>query len=211
MVGGLLEQRLREWRGPEIVVIVTRRSKGFVEQLTMGTNRDRLLRRLRAADHHDRLRVYYACADANCDVEINIHSKLIVVDDRFLRVGSSNLNNRSMGVDTECDLAIEATDAPGRTRILAIRARLLAELLQQPREAVDVALRQGRLVAALEGLNTAGRLRPFEAMFETGPTAPLPATALLDPDVPVTWRHLWRVLTGSGPAAAGAAKAVPRP
>jgi hypothetical protein len=28
---------------------------------------------------------------------------------RFLRVGSANLNNRSMGADTECDLAFEAT------------------------------------------------------------------------------------------------------
>ena len=41
--------------------------------------------------------------------EIGLHSKLVMIDDRFLRIGSSNLNHRSQGLDTECDVAIEAT------------------------------------------------------------------------------------------------------
>jgi phospholipase D1/2 len=36
----------------------------------------------------------------------------MIIDDRLLRVGSSNFNNRSMDFDTECDLAVEAV--PGR-------------------------------------------------------------------------------------------------
>ena len=40
-----------------------------------------------------------------------VHSKVMIVDDRLLRIGSANLNNRSMGTDTECDLAIEAQSA----------------------------------------------------------------------------------------------------
>jgi phosphatidylserine/phosphatidylglycerophosphate/cardiolipin synthase-like enzyme len=209
MVGALLEQRLRDWAGPEIVVIVTRQSKGVIEQLTMGTNRDRLLRRLRAADHHDRLRVYYACADASCDVEIKIHSKLIVVDDRFLRIGSSNLNNRSMGVDSECDLAIEATDEATRTRIRAIRARLLAELLQQPRDAVEAALDGDSLIGALEGLNAMQRLRPITAMFEPGSTTPMALTPLLDPEQPLSARYLWRALLDPVRQPAGASRVAP--
>jgi phosphatidylserine/phosphatidylglycerophosphate/cardiolipin synthase-like enzyme len=39
---------------------------------------------------------------------VKIHSKVIVVDDQIARVGSANLNNRSMGFDTECDLFLEA-------------------------------------------------------------------------------------------------------
>ena len=42
----------------------------------------------------------------------NVHAKIMVIDDRLLRVGSSNLNNRSMGFDTECDLAVEVTPGP---------------------------------------------------------------------------------------------------
>ena len=40
-------------------------------------------------------------------------SKVAVFDDRLLRIGSTNLNNRSLGYDTECDVAIEADDASG--------------------------------------------------------------------------------------------------
>ena len=44
-----------------------------------------------------------------------VHSKVMIVDDTLLRVGSANLNNRSMGTDTECDLALEARN-DGRAR-----------------------------------------------------------------------------------------------
>jgi hypothetical protein len=37
-----------------------------------------------------------------------LHDIDVVIDDRLLRVGSSNLNDRSMGFDSDCDLAIEA-------------------------------------------------------------------------------------------------------
>ena len=40
---------------------------------------------------------------------VMVHSKVMIVDDGFLRIGSANINNRSMGADTECDLAFEAT------------------------------------------------------------------------------------------------------
>ena len=50
-----------------------------------------------------------------------IHSKVMVVDDRLLRVGSANMNNRSMGADTECDLAIEARNEAERRAMLEVR------------------------------------------------------------------------------------------
>jgi hypothetical protein len=48
------------------------------------------------------------------------------------------------------------------------------------------------------------------AMFEPGPTAPLTATCVLDPDEPITARYLWRALTGPDPCPAGAARFAPR-
>ena len=44
-----------------------------------------------------------------------------------VRVGSANLNNRSMGADTECDLAIEAKNDTERTAILRLRNYLAAK------------------------------------------------------------------------------------
>jgi uncharacterized membrane protein YdjX (TVP38/TMEM64 family) len=56
-----------------------------------------------------------------------VHSKVMIVDDRVLRIGSANLNHRSMGTDTECDLAIEARNDGERAAIRRARARLLAD------------------------------------------------------------------------------------
>jgi uncharacterized membrane protein YdjX (TVP38/TMEM64 family) len=54
-----------------------------------------------------------------------VHSKVMIVDDRFLRVGSANLNNRSMGADTECDLAFDATSEAHRKYIARLRRQLI--------------------------------------------------------------------------------------
>jgi phospholipase D1/2 len=52
----------------------------------------------------------------------------MVVDDEWLRVGSSNLSNRSMGVDTEADVTFEAEGREdARLAIRAFRDRLIAE------------------------------------------------------------------------------------
>jgi phosphatidylserine/phosphatidylglycerophosphate/cardiolipin synthase-like enzyme len=198
-VGAALERRLADPAGPEVVIIVTRTSKATLERLTMARNRDRLARRLRAADRWNRLRIYYPVVGGAADgTELKVHAKLLVVDDWFLRVGSANLNNRSMGVDGECDLAIEGADAASRRQILAVRNRLLAELLHCDAGEVESAVfRTGSLIGAIDSLNTGRRLRPLPALFEASPTAPMPGTALLDPDEKVTASYLGRVLRRS--------------
>ena len=45
----------------------------------------------------------------------------MIVDDRLLVVGSANLANRSMALDTECNLAIEAQGAAERAAVLRAR------------------------------------------------------------------------------------------
>jgi hypothetical protein len=60
-----------------------------------------------------------------------IHSKLLAVDDRFLSVGSANLTNRSMGVDSELHVSWEAP--AGQTAHLPARGvrRLRVSLLAE--------------------------------------------------------------------------------
>jgi phosphatidylserine/phosphatidylglycerophosphate/cardiolipin synthase-like enzyme len=91
--------------------------------------RTRLVRRLRDADSEGRFHAYHptsrACARARA---WTCHSKVMVVDDEWLRIGSSNISNRSMGVDTECDVVVEAQgDKAVRAKIRAFRDQLVAE------------------------------------------------------------------------------------
>ena len=151
----------------------------------MARNRDRLIRRLRDADRFERLRIMYAVvpgADGS-ECEVLIHSKVLIVDDTFVRIGSSNLNNRSEAMDMECDVAVEAACAGERRAIAALRDRLLGEHLDAAPSAVAAAMRHGSLTGAIDRLNRRARgLRPFS--IPAGGTAPLPGTALLDPKRP---------------------------
>ena len=108
-VAEAIAARLREADGPEVVIILPRSSESRLEIESMDSARERLVRLLRKADLHGRLGVYWPAAGGG--VSVYVHSKVIVVDGRLLRIGSSNFNNRSLGFDSECDVAIEADPA----------------------------------------------------------------------------------------------------
>jgi len=110
-VSGAIEARLRQQDAPEIVVVSRKSCDGWLEQETMEVLRARRLRHLRARDARKRFRAYYPDQPGLGEECIKLHSKLMIVDERLLRIGSANLNNRSMGLDTECDLVIEARNA----------------------------------------------------------------------------------------------------
>ena len=144
--------RLAEADGPEIVIINPRTADGWLEAKLMDSARAVLLTRLHAADVHHRLRFCTPVTAGGQD--IYVHAKVLVIDDRLLRVGSSNINRRSLATDTECDVAIEAHDAKTSAAITRIRDTLLAEHLgvTPTRWAAALKTGNGRVVAALDSL-----------------------------------------------------------
>jgi phosphatidylserine/phosphatidylglycerophosphate/cardiolipin synthase-like enzyme/uncharacterized membrane protein YdjX (TVP38/TMEM64 family) len=190
VIGDALSARLQEAHGPEIVVAVPQRNAGWLEENTMGVLRARLLQRLRAADRFGRLRIYCPVVpdlgDAEC---VNLHSKVLVIDDALVRVGSSNMSNRSMGFDTECDVAIEAAgEAAGDERIAAgiahFRNRLLAEHLDvAPEHVAEKLTETGSLIAAVEALRGRPRtLRDLDVAVSDWVDELIPDHAVLDPE-----------------------------
>jgi phosphatidylserine/phosphatidylglycerophosphate/cardiolipin synthase-like enzyme len=183
-IGAALSLRLKASNGPDIVIVMTQESRGLLERLAMSENRDRLIRRLARADRFGRLRVFYPVvpSENGGKVEVLVHAKLIVVDDRMIRVGSSNLNNRSIGLDTECDVAIEAGSPEDRRTIASIRNRLLAEHLGCPTADVDASIAADGLATAVDRLNCRPRgLRLFDVGRSGAPFRSLPGTHFLDP------------------------------
>jgi uncharacterized membrane protein YdjX (TVP38/TMEM64 family) len=154
----------------------------------MGVLRARLFDRLRSADGFGRLHVYHPTVPDLGDGRVNVHSKVLVVDDAHLRIGSANLSNRSMGLDTECDLAL---DARGDARIGAAIARfrngLLAEHLGTSSEAVADAIEaEGSLAKAVTRLAGGPRtLVPLETRVDPWLDDLVPETAIVDPDRPI--------------------------
>jgi phospholipase D1/2 len=174
-------RRLREPDGPEIVIINPQKALSPIEDRAVHPLRGRYLERLHEADPGGRFRMWHP---VNAGGEpIYVHAKVMVVDDRLLRLGSSNLDDRSMGFDTECDVAFEGYDSASRGAIETFRLRLLAEHLGVEQEEVARAWRdEGSLIAAIESLNAEeGRgLRAIERQPEGPIQRYLADTRLLD-------------------------------
>ena len=191
-VGKALERRLGEPDGPEIVVVTRLLSHGWLEEMTMHVLRERLVQRLRAADRHGRFHAYYPHIDGltqgTC---IDVHSKIMIADDEFLRIGSANLNNRSMGLDTECDIALEARGRPEVAQaIRRLRDTLIAEHAGVSRERAAALCGRQPLHAAIGTLGEPSRqLRPLTPTHEF-PEAVMDAISVTDPERPVALDEL---------------------
>ena len=189
VVGAALEARLREADPPEVVVVSRLTEEGWLEERTMGVLRARLHQRLAAADAHDRYRLLYPHVPGLEPPRLlNVHSKVLIVDDELCSVGSANFNNRSMGFDTECNIAI-AADGDERVRrvIAGLRERLLAEHLAATREEVAAAMESngGSLIAAIRSLRRPGRtLEAINPVVSADLDRLVPASALVDPERP---------------------------
>ncbi len=180
-------------KGPEIVIVANNVSSGWVEQQAMFENRDRLFSLLRRADRYGRLRTFFpvACRDPACCIKV--HSKLLIVDDKFMRLGSSNLNSRSLGVDTECDLVLEAKTPEARRAISRLSTVLLAEHLDvRPRRLTRALLHHGSILRAIDALNRKKRgLMPYEVAPATGSVNLMAGSPLLDPPRAINLKYLW--------------------
>lgn len=185
-LGEALADRLAEARGPEVVVVSRLDSTGWLEAPTMEALRTVLLHKLRDADAYGRFSAWYpdSPGQPSCDV----HSKLMIVDDEWLRVGSANFANRSMGLDTECDLVVGAGGSSTvRAAIASARNTLLAEhlgvTLHDVREAITLTRSLGAAVRALAG-RTGRTLRRFEQLDEPSPAVIALAAGIADPEYP---------------------------
>ncbi|WP_404381336.1 VTT domain-containing protein [Caenispirillum salinarum] len=191
-VADALVRRLRENPDLEVVMVGPRTAMDWLEETTMGVGRATFMARLAETGAGDRIRLLAPVIrdDAGESHDVKVHSKLMIVDDRVMTIGSANLANRSMGLDTETNTTVEATRREDRDALARWRDGLLAEHLGCPREAVAGALAEsgGSLVTAIDALaerNPARTLVPVDASL----AEPNEGVALLnrigDPEEPI--------------------------
>jgi len=138
--------RLEEEDGPAIVLVMPAETSGWLEQLTMEVLRNKALNRLCAADKHQRLEILAPCSKELGDTQINVHAKVMIVDDRWIRIGSANLSGRSMGLDSECDLVVDDENGSVAAQL---RTDLLAEHLGTDVESMADAINEYGLLSAI--------------------------------------------------------------
>lgn len=152
-----LAERLAEPDGPEVVTIGPAHSPSYFDQITMDSARTAAINRLREIDVHGRFSAFSARTPNG--TAIIVHSKVAIMDDRMLRLGSANLNNRSIGLDTECDIAFEGDDETTRAAVRAFMGRLIGHFLDHETDYVlETYDREGSLAATINALDRKGGL-----------------------------------------------------
>ena len=179
-------RRLESASGPEVLIVLPLKNSGWLEEHTIEVLRFQSLHRLRAADCFKRLRICYPVVSDLDGESVAVHSKILVIDDRWFRVGSSNLTNRSMRLDTECDLTIEATGAAQRLGISRLRNRLLAEHLGMSAEAIEDFLAKDASLLRLVDARRANARCLRELPPPDRSTELMLESELVDPSGPIT-------------------------
>lgn len=189
-----LSRSLRQKQGPEVVMVLPHHTGGWLEQATMDVLRGKLLSELQESDLHNRLRVLYPHQHGLGEQCISVHAKLMIVDDGFLRAGSSNTSNRSMGLDSECDLALEACDEKGHHAVQLLHSRLLAEHLgADPGHIMESMSRGAGLIDIVDAAGSNGKgLRPLQVERDIDKENLLIDESLVDPDEPISTDYFVR-------------------
>jgi phosphatidylserine/phosphatidylglycerophosphate/cardiolipin synthase-like enzyme len=186
-VSEAIVERLGEKDPPEIVVVHPETADGWLEQQAMDHARAELVRSIEEADDHGRFSIWTPNTGST---PIYVHAKIMIVDDQIFRIGSANLNNRSMGLDSECDVFIDCARKGNEhacDAIRDIRHSLLAEHCGLDESEVGSLLsRYGSMAALIDHSTTDGgrNLVRYHPPDLNGAEETIAESGMLDPEEP---------------------------
>jgi phosphatidylserine/phosphatidylglycerophosphate/cardiolipin synthase-like enzyme len=186
-IGEAILKRMEEDDPPEILIVHPAHADGWLEQQAMDHARAELVRCIEQVDGKGRFSIWTPYSG---ETPIYVHAKIMIVDDEIFRIGSANMNNRSMGLDSECDVFVDST-RPGndhaRGAITALRHSLLAEHIGLDEgEIGELHERHGSMAAMIDHAQEPGgrTLKRYHPPDLNGVEESLAESGLLDPDDP---------------------------
>ena len=187
--------QLRKQSHLEILILLPLKHPGFLEKISVGWVRRRLFTELNSLLNEDpslklRIRIYAPCVENS---PIALHSKLLIVDDHLLHLGTANFSSRSMGLDTECDLEIKAESHTHSTEITLMRNSLIAEhwgvTLHQIKALFDQTLPGESILSRLDALkkNTQSERSLINLLKENSKSILKNSLMKVIPPLPFAW------------------------
>ncbi len=184
----VLARRMADRPELEVLIVAPQTHHTWLEHQAMGVGRARFMQVFEEFDVGARVHLAYPLvSEGEETADVMVHSKVCIVDDRILRVGSANLCNRSMGTDTECDLVLEGSTPELRAAIRSVRDRLLGEHcgLAQAEVAAALAADPSILRLARAGGRGGRRLAPV-ALDPVPAEASSSIQSIADPEEPLS-------------------------
>ena len=120
-------ERIHDEAGPEIIIIMAKELPEAFGRMTMGANSSMQLSRLLKEDTHEKVAFYSRVSSDDPDATVKIHSKLMIVDSRFISLGSANISRRSFGMDSELNVIIDAEQCDNTRLAQELETRLCAQ------------------------------------------------------------------------------------
>ena len=183
-----LAERLRKRPELEALIVSPQTHVSWLEAQSMRAGRARFAAVL-SEFPEDRVALLYPHVEANgATANTMVHSKVMVVDDRIIRIGSANLNNRSMGTDTECDLVVVAATDEQRETVVHLRNALIGDHCGAAADEVAQAIAQngGSLVKTARTLARNGHsLQPIVDDPAVSPETFALIQGVADPEKPI--------------------------
>jgi phospholipase D1/2 len=179
---------LQDNKDLEVLIVLPHATDEWFGPRAFLAGRGRFMSILRASGAGDRVLVAYpSVREGDETANVMVHSKVMIVDDRFLRIGSANICNRSMRTDTECDLTIEAANAEERKAVAAVRDRMVGEHAGLTARQLSARVKQsGSFLKAVEPSGGDGHsLVPIPDDPNTDPEPISQMELLADPEKPI--------------------------
>ena len=180
-------ERVQEDDPPEIVIVHPAHADGWLEQQAMDHTRAELVKCIEDSDKKGRFSIWTPVSGIT---HIYVHAKIMIVDDEIFRIGSANMNNRSMGLDSECDVFVDCTREGNEhacEAIAKIRYSLLAEHCGlDEKEVPELLERQGSMTAMIDhSITEDGRnLIRYHPPELNGAQEEVAESGMLDPERP---------------------------
>lgn len=143
-----LNRRLKENPKLRVLIYSSRDPQGLAEEVSMWTKRVKFKKILEKGAVKNRVCMTYSISKGKTrHCAVHVHAKVMIVDDRYLQVGSANINDRSMDLDSECDMVVIGQTEKDRTRIADLRNDLIREHSGMEKEDIQSLIDNGNPIS----------------------------------------------------------------
>lgn len=134
LIGQVLKMKNREF---EIFLILTDLEKTNTPTSRMAPYQYQLLQKLKKIARLSGTRLICGTPYV-LSRPIYIHSKVLIIDDRYLSIGSANLATRALRLDTELNLTLEARNSAERNHISRVGNFIIRHWIQGPQSSIRI-------------------------------------------------------------------------